>query len=339
MIFMKFLFQQIHSAFCHFKVTLCNAQYTFVTPSIHFVIPEVHFVITGIHGDTMEFHTGIIRRWENYSSTILVLGLKLLFSILIIICGRIVVLISRRLASRAVTGKLRADETFTSILRVVIQYGVIIICLIMILDIFGVNTAGLIAILGAAGVAIGFSLKDTLGNIAAGIAIIFLRPFKKGDFIECGSVSGSVKEIGLFASELETPDGVFISAPNSSLWGIPLRNYSRNPKRRMDIPVTISYSDSIETAFQVLNGIINGESRFLQDPPSQVMVQSLGESGTVVTLRAWVLRENYWQIYWDKMRNVKDKIQEAGLTIALPRREVHLKKDEIFKDTMEKPAP
>jgi len=209
----------------------------------------------------------------------------------------------------------------------VIQYAVIIMCLIMILDLFGVNTGGLIAILGAAGVAVGFALRDTLGNIASGIIILFLRPFKKGDFIECGSTMGSVEELGLFASILRTPDGVFISAPNSSLWGTPLKNYSRNPQRRMDITITISHTDSIDTAFQVLRDIIRAESRFLNDPAPQVMVQSLGELGTGITLRAWILGANYWPAYWDQMKNIKEKIQEAGLSLALPRREVHLAKD------------
>jgi small conductance mechanosensitive channel len=134
--------------------------------------------------------------------------------------------------------------------------------------------------------------------------------------------------MGLFATILETADGVYIAAPNSSLWGVPLKNYSRNDRRRMDLTVTISYSDSIDTAFQVLNDIINEEQRFLKDPPAQVMVQSLGESGTGITLRAWVSGGEYWKVYWAQMKNVKEKIQEAGLSIALPKREIiHLVKD------------
>ena len=262
-----------------------------------------------------------------YSQNILGLGRSLILAILIIIGGKVVVSLSRRLTQRAVSGKLKADETLVSVLRIVIHYGVIIICLIMILDLFGVNTTGLIALLGAAGVAVGFALRDTLGNIASGIIILFLRPFKKGDFIECGSLSGTVREMGLFATILDTADGIFISAPNSSLWGVPLRNYSRNEKRRMDITVSISYSDSIDTAFQTLTKIINTEQRFLSSPPAQVMVQSLGESGITLTLRAWVLSANHWAVYCDQMKNVKEKIQEAGLSIALPKRDIRLVND------------
>ena len=275
----------------------------------------------------MEFHRIIVSFWDKYGQFVLGLGRRLIIAVLIIIAGKIAISLSRRLIQKAVTGKLHADETLSSVIRVVIHYGVIIVCLLMILDTFGVSTASFIALLGAAGVAVGFALKDTLGNIAAGLVILFLHPFRKGDFIECGSVVGAVREMGLFATDLETADGVFISAPNSSLWGVPLKNYSRNSRRRMDVTVSISYTDSIDAAFRTLREIIAQESRFLKEPAAQVMVQSLGESGTAITLRAWVPGNLYWSVYWDQMKNVKEKIQEAGLTIALPKREIHLVKD------------
>ena len=265
--------------------------------------------------------------WGKYGAIVMSLGRKFIIAALIIIAGIIVIRLSRRLSNRAVKGKLHADETFASMFRMVIQYGIILICLIMILDLFGVNTAGLIAILGAAGVAVGLALRDTLSNIAAGIIILFLRPFKKGDSIECGSVAGSVQELGLFAAILKTGDGVYISAPNSSLWGVPLRNYSRYPQRRMDITVTISYRDSVDAAFQVLRDIIATEPRFLREPAPDVLVQSLGDSGIGITLRAWTAGSTFGSVYSDQMKNVKEKIQEAGLTIALPRRELSFAKD------------
>ena len=285
----------------------------------------------------MEFHElgdFIIDLWENHRPFVFDTGRKIIIAVLIIIVGKIILSLSRHLISRAISGKFHLDETFGSVIRMVIKYAVVIICLIMILDIWGVNTTGLIALLGAAGVAVGFALKDTLANIAAGIIIIFLRPFQKDDFIECGSVIGTVREIGLFATELETADGVYIAAPNSCLWGVPMKNFSHNDKRRMDVTVFISYSDSIDTAFKTINEIIMTESRFLKDPPAQVMVQSLGESGIGITLRAWVPRADYWRIYWDQMKNLKEKVQEAGLSIALPRREIRLlnEKQENTKD-------
>ena len=262
--------------------------------------------------------------WENYGVLIIVLGRRILVSGLIIIGGRILIRFFHRLTNRALRGKLKGDETFSSLLKMIINYGVVIVCFIMILDVFGVNTTGLIALLGAAGVTIGFALKDTLSNIAAGIILIVLRPFHAGDFIECGSLSGSVRELRLFTTIMETGDGIFISVPNSNFWGVPLKNFSRNEKRRMDITVSISYSDSIDRAFQVLNGIILEENRFLDEPAPQVMVQSLGESGIAITLRAWVPINVYGSVYSQQLKNVKEKIEEAGLRIALPKLEVYM---------------
>jgi len=274
--------------------------------------------------DLSDFESKVTQLWDNYGPLVLGMGRRIIIAVLIIIGGRIVITLSRRLIKKAVTSKIHFDDTFASVLRMTIQYGVIIICLIMVLDILGVNTTGLIALLGAAGVAVGFALKDTLSNIAAGIIILFLHPFRKGDFIECGSVSGTVTEMGLFATNLETPDGIYIAAPNSSLWGIPLKNYSHNEKRRLDVTVFISYTDSVDTAFKVLTELINAEPRFLKTSPSQVMVQSLGESGIGITMRAWVPSDDYWSLYWAYMKIVKEKIQAAGLNIALPKREIKL---------------
>ena len=275
----------------------------------------------------MDVQSIITRLWEEHAQSVVMLARDIAIVVVIIFVGRGVIRLSRRLTDKSTVRKLKADETIVSVLRVVIQYGVIIICLIMILDIFGVSTTSLLALLGAAGVAIAFALRDTLSNIASGILIIVLRPFCKGDFIECDTVLGTVQEMGLFATEIETADGVFISVPNSNLWGVPLKNFSRYPKRRMDVQIALAYSNSTDTAFQVLKEVIAQEPRFLADPPPQVMVQALGESGVTVTLRAWVASDIFWPTYWDQMKIVKERIQAAGLTIALPRRELHMVKD------------
>ena len=275
----------------------------------------------------MDFLAVITGFWEGRAQIAVELARDIVVVLAIIFVGRFIIRLSRRLTDKSTVRKLKADETIVSVLRVVIQYGVIIVCLIMILDIFGVSTTSLLALLGAAGVAIAFALRDTLSNIASGILIVVLRPFCKGDFIECDTVLGTVQEMGLFAADIETADGVFISVPNSNLWGVPLKNFSRNPKRRMDVQIALAYSNSTDAAFRVLTEIIAQEPRFLTDPPPQVMVQVLGESGMTVTLRAWVPSDIFWPTYWDQMKTVKDRIQAAGLTIALPRRELHLVKD------------
>jgi small conductance mechanosensitive channel len=259
-----------------------------------------------------------------YQGDILSFFRKVIISLLIIAGGKILSWVLKRLIHRAETAPFQTDKTLISVLRVVVTYAIIIICVIMILDTFGFNTNSLIAVLGAAGVAVGLALKDTLSNIAAGIVLLVQRTYQRGDWIEFGSTQGSVKEIGLFTTILETGDGIYISAPNSSIWGSPLKNYTRNGKRRMDFTVSIAYSDSVDTALGVLRDIIATEDRFLKEPAPQVVVQSLGESGVNLSIRAWAPNSVYWNVYWYQMENIKKKIEAAGLTIPFPQRDIHI---------------
>jgi small conductance mechanosensitive channel len=266
----------------------------------------------------------LLNLWQYHSGAIIGLGKNVLVSAAIVIAGMALSRAARKLIRRAVAHGLYMDETVGSLLRVVVRYAVFIICVIMILNIFGVNTASLIALLGAAGVAVGLALKDTLGNIAAGIILLFLGSYRRGEYIECGSFSGTVKDISLFTTTLETPDGIFISAPNSCIWGSPLKNYTRNGRRRMELSVGIAYSDPLDTALQVMRDIIAAESRFLKDPAPQVILQSLNDSSVTIAIRAWASNQVYWDIYWEQIRNIKAKIEEAGLHIPFPQQDVHI---------------
>jgi small conductance mechanosensitive channel len=266
----------------------------------------------------------IMNLWNTHQETFITLGRRCITALVIAGAGKVILVLTGNLIKRAVTGKMRFDENLASILRLLIHYGVVIICLIIILENFGFNTTSLIALLGAAGVAVGLALKDTLGNIAAGLILLFLRVYRKGDFIEFGSYMGSVREMNLFAITLETPDGVFISAPNSSIWGTPLKNYSRNNQRRLELSITISYLDSLDTAFRTMREIIEGEKRFLQNPAPQIMVKALEDKGVTIMLRAWADTAVFWDLYWDQSRNIKEKIEAAGLHIALPQGEIRL---------------
>ncbi|MDR2144468.1 MAG: mechanosensitive ion channel [Treponema sp.] len=267
----------------------------------------------------------LVELWNGYNGQILDFAKNIVVSLVIAVLGFIVNRGAIKLITRASeSSQAKIDDTISQLLRIVIRYGIFIICLIMILNVFGINTASLLAILGAAGIAVGLALKDTLSNIAAGIILFFLGTYKRGDYIEFGSHGGTVKEISLFTTILETPDGIYISAPNSSIWGAPLKNYTRNGKRRMDISVPIAYSDSIDTAFRVVKDIVASESRFLSDPAPQILVQSYGDSSVNILLRAWASIDLYWPVYWDQMRGLKEKLEEAGLNIPFPQRDVHL---------------
>ena len=266
----------------------------------------------------------ILSLWETNSAAILLLARNLIAAAIIIGIGVALSKGARRLIRRAAATGLQGDGTATSLLQAVIRYGIFIICVIMILNVFGVNTSSLLAVLGAAGIAVGLALKDTLGNIAAGIILLVMGSFRKGEFIEFDSFMGTVKEINLFTTILETPDGIYISAPNSSIWGVPLRNYTRNGKRRMELSIGIAYSDSVDAAFQVMQNVIAEETRFLKDPAPQIILQSIEASSVKITLRAWAPVAIYWDIYWDMSKAIKAKIEAAGLHIPLPQQHVHI---------------
>jgi small conductance mechanosensitive channel len=266
----------------------------------------------------------LVELWELHTETIVTLAKNIVIAAVIVVAGILVFKALHKLINRAAASGLHVDAAVTSLLRMVVRYGIIILCLIMVLNVFGVNTASLIAVLGAAGIAIGLALKDTLGNIAAGIILLFLGSYRRGEYIEFGAYSGTVKDIGLFTTILETPDGIFISAPNSSIWGVPLKNYTRNGKRRMELSVGIAYTDSIDAAFAVMQNIIAQETRFLAEPAPQVLLQSIKESSVIITIRAWASTSFYWDIYWEQMRSLKTKIEAAGLHVPFPQRDVHI---------------
>jgi small conductance mechanosensitive channel len=267
--------------------------------------------------------------WDSHYTVILSHIKNIVSAVVILIFGLSLSKGARKLVNKANSKWAQSDGTAIPLLQTVIHYGIIIICIIMILNIFGVSTASLIALLGAAGVTVALALKDTLGNIAAGISLLLLGVFHKDEYIEFGLYSGTVKEINLFTTILETPDGIFIAAPNSSIWGTPVKNFTRNGKRRLELSVGIAYSDSVDAAFQVMQGIISAETRLLKDPAAQVILQSLEDSSVKITIRAWAEIQDYWNIYWDMNKSIKAKIEEAGLHIPFPQRDVHILQEKL----------
>ncbi len=262
--------------------------------------------------------------WQNHSEMFFTVGYNGLLVLVVLITSHFAAKALHRWIHNTNERYERFDETLVPVLCTGASTCVYAIALVIILDFFGVNTNSIIALLGAAGLAIALALKDTLSNIAAGMMLLILRPFRSGHFIECGSVVGTIKEVGLFTTILETPDGLYISAPNSSLWGAPVKNFTKNGKRRMDLIVGIAYTDSIDAGFEVLQNIIARESRFLAQPAPQLMVQAMADSSVNLQLRAWATVENYWDVYWESNKKIKEHIEAAGLTIPFPQRDVHL---------------
>ena len=213
--------------------------------------------------------------WENHSGMIIEIGYNGLLVIAILLASYFIAKLLHRWINNTNERFEQFDDTLVPILCTGASVIVYSIGMVIILDFFGVNTTSIIALLGAAGLAIALALKDTLSNIAAGMMLLFLRPFRSGHAIECGSILGKVKEIGLFTTILETPDGLYISAPNSSLWGSPIKNFTKNGLRRMDLIVGIAYTDSIDRGFEVFRSVIQDEPRFLGKPEPKMMVQAM----------------------------------------------------------------
>ncbi len=218
----------------------------------------------------------------------------------------------------------RIDDMLRGFLASLVRYFVIALTIIAVLSQFGVQTTSLVAVLGAAGLAIGLALQGTLASLAGGAMLLLFRPFKVGDFIEGGGHMGTVKALTLFTTELATPDNVRIVVPNADLWGKAIKNYSANPTRRMDIVIGLSYADDIDAALAVCRDVAAADSRILADPEPQAFVAELADSSVNIGLRIWCDAAVYWDVRWDTTKTLKQSFDRAGLSIPFPQRDVHV---------------
>ena len=212
----------------------------------------------------------------------------------------------------------RIDPTVVGFFSMFVRYAVLVVVIIMVLGQFGVQTASIITALGAAGLAIGLALQGTLQNIAAGIMLLVLRPFRVGEYIDAGGLSGTVEEIGLFATELKTLDGLYRMAPNSLLWNVPVTNYSRQAERRYDLVIGIGYEDDIDKAQSVLMDLARADSRILDTPEPWSYVSELGDSAVAVTLRYWTKSADWWTTSREMTKKAKLAFDENGISIPFP---------------------
>ncbi|RFB96188.1 mechanosensitive ion channel protein [Rhizobium leguminosarum bv. trifolii] len=204
------------------------------------------------------------------------------------------------------------DETLARFFTNVLRYALLILVFITVLGQFGVQTASIIAALGAAGLAIGLALQGTLQNIAAGIMLLILRPFRVGEYIETSSVAGTVREIGLFATELRTADGLYRLAPNSTLWNTPITNFSREATRRNELKIKVE--NDIDQAMETLMGLAKADTRVLTSPEPSVFIDSLGDGPIFVTLRYWAKTGDWWAVSRDMTKRVKLAFDENNPT-------------------------
>jgi len=247
------------------------------------------------------------------------------------VVGALATLILGWIGARIVRGILRrillrakVDPTLVGFATSLVYMALMAFVIVAALDKVGVPTGSFIAIVGAAGLAVGFALQGSLGNFAAGVMVIFFRPFKAGDFIEGGGVAGVVEEITVFSTFLKTPDNKRIIVPNATLTGGNIINYSANPTRRVDLVFGISYSDDIAQAKEILTRIVTGHEKVLKDPAPQIVVGALADSSVNFNVRPWVKNADYWTVYFEITEAVKLAFDKEGVSIPFPQRDVHL---------------
>jgi small conductance mechanosensitive channel len=252
-----------------------------------------------------------------------VYGMKVVAALVILVVGRWV---ARGITNfiRKMMTKSKTDETLVKFVGSLSYIALLAFVIIAALNQLGIQTTSFIAVLGAAGLAIGLALQGSLGNFAAGVLMIIFKPFKVGDFIEGAGVAGVVEEIQIFTTQLLTPDNKTVIVPNAKMTGDNITNYTVKGTRRVDFVFGIGYGDDIDKARQVIEGIISRDERVLKEPGSMVVVSELADSSVNLTVRAWTTAADYWSFYFDTTEKVKKQFDAEGVSIPFPQRDVHL---------------
>ena len=242
------------------------------------------------------------------------------FAVLII--GLLAAKILSSWVERALTRSPRFDPTVAQFLSNLVKYALWALVIVTVLTQFGVETTSILAALGGMALAVGLALQGTLSNVASGVMILVQRPFKVGEAISAGSVTGTVQQIGLFTTELKQFDGLFVMVPNSELWNQAIVNFHRHPIRRFELIVGIGYNDSMEQARKELLAMAAADERVLADPEPVAFVASLDDSSVGIGLRVWCTTDDYVAVGWDLTEKVKARFDDVGISIPFPQREV-----------------
>jgi small conductance mechanosensitive channel len=250
-------------------------------------------------------------------------GLRVVGAIALLVAGWIAARLVQRGMRSALT-RAKVDPTLTVFGARTVYYLVVIFIGLAVLSLFGIQTASFIAVLGAAGLAVGLAMQGTLANFAAGVMLLLFRPFRIGDFVEAGGSSGTVEMVGIFSTTLNTPDNIRITVPNSGVYGQTIKNYSANSNRRIDLVIGISYDDNIGTAIDTINKVLENEPRLLAEPAPTVAVAELADSSVNLVVRPWCKGSDYWSVRFDLTRELKEELEAAGCSIPYPQTDVHV---------------
>ncbi|KLV06480.1 MULTISPECIES: small-conductance mechanosensitive channel MscS [Photobacterium] len=254
-------------------------------------------------------------------------GVNLLSALLILFIGNIITKTIANGVARMLRKK-QMDDAVVEFLHSLVRYLLFVIVLIAALGRVGVQTASVVAVIGAAGLAVGLALQGSLSNFAAGVLIVAFRPFKSGDYVEVGGVAGSVESIQVFSTVLKTPDNKMVVVPNASVIGGPITNYSRHETRRIDYVIGVSYKSDLKKTKAVLERVVAAEARVLKDPAPTIGVVALADSSVNFVVRPWVKTSDYWGVYFDLLQAIKEELDKEGIEIPFPQMDVHLNKIE-----------
>ncbi len=259
-------------------------------------------------------------------SLVTLYGVKIIGSVVIFIVGKWVAKLLGRFLQRLME-RANVEKTLTSFVKNLTYYSLLTLVVIAALSNLGIQTASFIAVLGAAGLAVGFALQGSLSNFAAGVLIILFKPFHVDDIIEAGGDTGVVEEIQIFKTILRSFDNKKIILPNSKVMGDRIVNYTAKEVRRVDMVFGIGYDDDIRKAKQVLQELVESDERILKDPATNIFVKELGDSSVNIGVRPYVKTPDYWSVYFDLTERVKLRFDEEGISIPFPQRDVHLFKE------------
>jgi small conductance mechanosensitive channel len=250
---------------------------------------------------------------------------NLVAAILILTLGWWLSGVAARAIANLVDTQPYVDPTLKGVLKRIVRWGLVVMVIVAALAQLGVATTSMLAALGAAGLAIGLALQGTLANIASGIMILWLRPFKVGEYIVAGDASGTIDEVGLFATQMTTFEGVSLFVPNSDLWGSKIINYSRSNPRMVREAFGIAYEDDIAKAREALLKVCREDERVLDEPEPGVYVDQLGDSAVVLQLRAWTKGSDWVPTRFALIEQGKLALEAAGVTIPFPQTDLHVK--------------
>ncbi|GJM43483.1 MAG: mechanosensitive ion channel protein [Gemmatimonadota bacterium] len=250
-------------------------------------------------------------------------GMRVIGAIIILVAGRILSRFLGRTVDRAMT-RGKVDEALKRFAVSIVRAAIMIFAIIAALNKFGVETTSFVAVLGAAGLAVGLALQGSLSNFAAGVLILVFKPFKIGDVVDTAGVKGKIVDVGILTTTMNTPDNQKIIIPNASVMGGTITNVNAYDTRRVDLTAGISYHDDIGKAKDLLAGILADHPAVLKEPAPVVEVVALADSSVNFVVRPWVKTADYWTVYFEVTRAIKEKMDAAGISIPFPQRDVHL---------------